>query len=124
MAPEIGNAGAEAFVKGFRDKNKFEFTSALYRTIFEYLQAAVNKAGAVDATKIAYAMEGMSLKDFLGFETTMRKDDHQLIGEYFVGIFKKGVKYDAENTGLGWATATTVLAKDIDQPNSCKMKRP
>ena len=124
VAPEIGNAEAEAFIKGFRDKHKFEFTSAGFRTIFEYLQAAVNKAGAVDATKIAYALEGMSIKDFLGFETTMRKDDHQLIGEYFVGLFKKGVKYDAENTGLGWATAVTVLAKDIDQPNTCKMKRP
>jgi branched-chain amino acid transport system substrate-binding protein len=124
VAPEIGNADADAFIKGFHDKHKFEFTSAGFRTIFEYLQAAVNKAGAVDATKIAFALEGMSLKDFLGFETTMRKDDHQLIGEYFVGVFKKGVKYDAENTGLGWATATTVLAKDIDQPNTCKMKRP
>jgi branched-chain amino acid transport system substrate-binding protein len=121
---EIGNADADAFIKGFRDKHKFEFTAAGFRTIFEYLQAAVNKAGAVDATKIAFAMEGLSFKDFLGFDTTMRKDDHQLIGEYFVGAFKKGVKYDAENTGLGWATAATVLAKDIDQPNTCKMKRP
>lgn len=124
VAVEIGNADADAFIKGFRDKHKFEFTSAGFRTIFEYLQAAVNKAGAVDATKIAYALEGMSMKDFLGFETTMRKADHQLIGEYFVGLFKKGVKYDAENTGFGWATAVTVLAKDIDQPNTCKMKRP
>ncbi len=66
----------------------------------------------------------MTIKDFLGFETTMRKDDHQLISEYFVGIFKKGVKYDAEGTGLGWATAATVLAKDVDQANTCKMKRP
>lgn len=124
VAPQIGNAEAEAFAKGFREKHKFEFTAAGFRTIFEYVQAAVNKAGAVDATKIAYAMEGLSLKDFLGFETTMRKADHQLIGEYFVGTFKKGVKYDAEGTGLGWATSTTILAKDIDQPNTCKMKRP
>jgi hypothetical protein len=64
----------------------------------------VIKAGAVDATKIAFAMEGMSRKDFLGFDTTMRKDDHQLVSEYFVGVFKKGVKYDAEGTGLGWRT--------------------
>jgi len=124
VSVETGNKEAEAFTKGFRDKHKFDFTSAGFRTIFEYLQAAVNKAGAVDATKIAYALEGMSIRDFLGFETTMRKADHQLIGEYFVGTFKKGVKYDAEGTGLGWATTATILAKDIDQPNSCKMKRP
>jgi branched-chain amino acid transport system substrate-binding protein len=35
-----------------------------------------------------------------------------------------GVKYDAEGTGLCWATSATFLAKDIDQPNTCKMKRP
>lgn len=124
VSVETGNTEAEAFTKGFRDKHKFDFTSAGFRTIFEYLQAAVNKAGSLDATKIAYALEGMSIRDFLGFETTMRKADHQLIGEYFVGTFKKGVKYDAEGTGLGWATEATILAKDIDQPNSCKMKRP
>lgn len=124
VSVETNNKDAEAFTKGFRDKHKFDFTSAGFRTIFEYLQAAVNKAGSLDATKIAYALEGMSIRDFLGFETTMRKADHQLIGEYFVGTFKKGVKYDAEGTGLGWATEATILAKDIDQPNNCKMKRP
>lgn len=124
VAPEIGNKEAEAFTAGFRAKHNFDFTAAGFRTIFEYIQAAVIKAGAVDATKIAFAMEGMSRKDFLGFDTTMRKDDHQLVSEYFVGVFKKGVKYDAEGTGLGWQTTATILAKDVDQPNSCKMKRP
>ena len=124
VSVETGNKEAEAFTKGFREKHKFDFSAAGFRTIFEYLQAAVNKAGSLDPTKIAYALEGLSIKDFLGFETTMRKDDHQIISEYFVGTFKKGVKYDAEGTGLGWATTATILAKDIDQPNSCKMKRP
>jgi branched-chain amino acid transport system substrate-binding protein len=124
VAPAIGNAEAEAFTKGFREKHKFDFSAAGFRTIFEYLQAGVNKAGAVDAGKIALAMEDLQLKDFLGFDTTMRKDDHQLISEYFVGTFKKGVKYDAEGTGLGWAPTATILAKDVNQPNTCKMKRP
>lgn len=124
VAPEIGNKEAEEFAKGFREKHKFDFSAAGFRTIFEYLQAAVTKAGAVDATKIATAMEDLSVKDFLGFDTKMRKDDHQIISEYFVGTFKKGVKYEAEGTGLGWATSATILAKDIDQPNTCKMKRP
>ena len=124
VAPEIGNKEAEAFTAGFRAKHKFDFTAATFRTIFEYLQAGVNKAGVVDATKIAYAMEGLTMKDFLGFDTTMRAADHQIISEYFVGTFKKGVKYDAEGTGLGWATTATILAKDVDQPNICKMKRP
>ena len=124
VAPEIGNKEAEAFTQGFREKHKFDFSAAGFRTIFEYLQAGVNKAGSVDPTKIATAMEDLQLKDFLGFDTKMRKEDHQIISEYFVGTFKKGVKYDAEGTGLGWATSATILAKDVDQPNTCKMKRP
>jgi branched-chain amino acid transport system substrate-binding protein len=124
VAPAIGNKEAEEFAKGFRAKHNFEFSAAGFRTIFEYLQAGVNKAGAVDAAKIATAMEDLKIKDFLGFDTMMRKEDHQIISEYFVGTFKKGVKYDAEGTGLGWEPTATILAKDVDQPNTCKMKRP
>ncbi|MEI8303150.1 MAG: branched-chain amino acid ABC transporter substrate-binding protein [Burkholderiales bacterium] len=123
-AVEIKNVEAEAFTKGFRDKHKFDFSAAGFRTIFEYLQAAVNKAGAVDATKIAFALEGMARKDFLGYDTVMRKDDHQILSEYFVGVFSKGNKYDSEGTGLGWKTAATILAKDLEHPTTCKMKRP
>jgi branched-chain amino acid transport system substrate-binding protein len=125
QAVDIGNADAEAWTKAFRDKHNFDFYGAGFRTVFQYLQAAVNKARTVDATKIAYALEGMRMKDFLGYDTEMRKDDHQLMSEYLVGAFvKTGIKYDSEKTGLGWKTVTTVLAKDIEQPTICKMKRP
>ena len=73
---------------------------------------------------MAAALEDLKHKDFLGYESKMRKDDHQIIGPYFVGVFKKGVKYDSEKTGLGWATEATIPAKDIEQPTSCKMQRP
>jgi len=46
----------------------------------------------------------------------MRKDDHQSISEYFVGTFKKGVKYDAEGTGLGWENTATILARTSISP--------
>jgi len=124
IAPEIGNAEAEAWTKEFRAKFPFDFYAAGFRTIFEFLAAGINKAGSADPTKVAYALEDLKIKDFLGFEIRMRKDDHQIIGPYFVGIFKKGVKYDSEKTGLGWATAATVQAKDIEQPTTCKMQRP
>ena len=39
----------------------------------------ITKAGAVDPMKIAYAMEGLKHKDFLGYDAVMRKDDHQLV---------------------------------------------
>ena len=85
----------------------------------------MNKAGSTDPLKVALALEDLSLKDFLdGPETTMRKDDHQIADAVLVGAFRKGVKYDSASTGLGWKTEVTVPAKDLDQPNTCKMKRP
>jgi branched-chain amino acid transport system substrate-binding protein len=39
-------------------------------------------------------------------------------------VFSKGNKYDSEGTGLGWKTSATVLAKDLEHPTTCKMKRP
>ena len=124
IAVEEKNAEVEAWTKAFRDKHSFDFYAAGFRTIFEFLQAGVTKAGAIDVSKIAYAMEGLEMKDFLGHPAIMRKDDHQVLTNYYVGVFKKGVKYDSEKTGLGWATEATVTAKDLDQPNTCKMKRP
>jgi branched-chain amino acid transport system substrate-binding protein len=125
VAVETKNASAEAWAKSFRDTHKFDFYSAGFRTIFEMVQAGVNKAGSFDVTKIAYAMEGLAVKDFLGYDAVLRKDDHQINSVYHVGVFQKaGVKYDSEGTGLGWKTAATVLAKDVEQPTSCKMKRP
>ncbi|MCC6719372.1 MAG: branched-chain amino acid ABC transporter substrate-binding protein [Acetobacteraceae bacterium] len=124
VAPAIGNAEAEAFTKGFRAKHNFDFAGAVYRTIFEHVAAAINKAGSVDPTKIAFAMEDQKMKDFLGYDTWMRKDDHQIMSAYYVGVFKKGVKYDAEGTGLGWEVAATILEPDVVQPTTCKMKRP
>ncbi|MBK8765800.1 MAG: branched-chain amino acid ABC transporter substrate-binding protein [Burkholderiaceae bacterium] len=113
LAPQLKNESAEGWTAAFRDANKFEFTSATFRTILEYLQAAITKANSVDPVKIAYALEGLSQKDFLGYDTVMRKDDHQFISEYIVGNFAKGVKYDAEGTGLGWKPDTIVILARI-----------
>ncbi len=48
VAPEIGNKEAEEWTRAFRDKYPFDFYAAGFRTIFEYLQEATNKAGSVD----------------------------------------------------------------------------
>jgi branched-chain amino acid transport system substrate-binding protein len=124
VAVETGNKDLEEWTKAFRAKHDFDFYAAGFRTIFEFIQAGFNKAGSVDAAKFAAALEGMTLTDMLNTPVTMRKEDHQILTEYFVGVFSKGVKYDSEKTGLGWKTEVTVPAKELDQPNTCKMKRP
>jgi branched-chain amino acid transport system substrate-binding protein len=124
IAVETGKKDTEGWTREFRSTHNFDFYAAGFRTIFEFIQAAVNKAGSTDPLKIAQAMEGMTITDMLGYQVTMRKEDHQILSEYFVGAFTKGVKYDSEGTGLGWKTETTVAPKDLTQPTTCNMKRP
>ncbi len=124
IAVETGKTDTEGWTRQFRTQHDFDFYAAGFRTIFEFLQAAINKAGSAEPTKFAAALEGLTITDMLGHQVTMRKPDHQILSEYFVGVFTKGVKYDSEKTGLGWKTETTVLPKDLDQPNTCNMKRP
>jgi branched-chain amino acid transport system substrate-binding protein len=124
IAVETNKTDTEGWTKQFRNTHKFDFYAAGFRTIFEFLQAAMNKAGSTDPAKFAAALEGLTITDMLGHQVTMRKDDHQILSEYFVGVFTKGVKYDSEGTGLGWKTEVTVPAKDLAQPTTCKMKRP
>jgi branched-chain amino acid transport system substrate-binding protein len=124
VAVETGNTELEKWTQSFRATHDFDFYGAGYRTMFEFIQAAFNKAGSTDPRKFAEAMEGLTMTDMAGHEVTMRKDDHQLLSEYFAGLFVRGVKYDSEKTGLGWKTMTTVEAKDLAQPTTCRMKRP
>jgi branched-chain amino acid transport system substrate-binding protein len=124
IAVETGKTDTEGWTRQFRAQHDFDFYAAGFRTIFEFIQAAMNKAGSADPAKFAAALEGLTITDMLGYQVTMRKADHQILTEYFVGVFTKGVKYDSEKTGLGWKTETTVQPKDLDQPNTCNMKRP
>jgi branched-chain amino acid transport system substrate-binding protein len=125
VATEISNTEAEAWISGFRAKHNFDFIGAtVFRSMFEHLVSAINKAGSLDAVKVASAMEDQKMKDFLGFDNWMRGDDHQLNSAYYVGVFQKDVKYDSEKTGLGWKIATIIKSDEVVQPTTCKMRRP
>jgi branched-chain amino acid transport system substrate-binding protein len=122
---EVGNKETDAWIGGFHDQfPDFDYTWINYRTMFEMLQAAINKAGSTDPLKIALALEGMEITDAVGQKNTMRREDHQLIDQFYAALFTKGVKYDSERTGFGWKTVKTIPASELAQPTTCKMKRP
>lgn len=125
IAAEIGNEAGDKWIAGFRALYpEFDFTWINYRTMFEMLQIAVQKAGSTDPLKVALALENLQTKDSLGQPATMRKDDHQLLSAFYAAKFTKGVKYDSEKTGFGWKTEMTLPASELSQPTTCKMKRP
>lgn len=125
MAAEVNNAAAEAWTKGFRATDPgFDYPWFNFRTMFEMLAAAVNKAGSTDPLKVALALEGMQTKDMLGKPNVMRKEDHQLLHPFYSALFTQPVKYESEHTGFGWKTEAEVTTNDLTLPTTCKMKRP
>jgi branched-chain amino acid transport system substrate-binding protein len=91
------------------------------------LAKAVAQAKSDDPKAIAAQLEGMRVGAFDGGDATMRKDDHQLFQDIYIGSFgplDAGAKFDEEGTGWGWKTVATIKAKDTVLPTTCKMQRP
>ena len=120
----LGDPAMRQWMEQFRSSHQFDFYADRFLSVFQFLQAAIEKAGSTDAVKVAEALEGMTRKDLLGHEVTIRADDHQELIPAFVSVFTKDVKYDAEKTGLGFKPVATYEGKDLALPTSCKMKRP
>jgi branched-chain amino acid transport system substrate-binding protein len=124
VAVDQKSTDAEKIVTEWRKDHTTDFSESNFITMIDMLAAAINKAGSTDALKVALALEDMHYKDINGQDNVMRKDDHQLLMPYYVGVFSKDVKYDSEHTGFGWKNYSTATAADLTLPTICKMKRP
>jgi branched-chain amino acid transport system substrate-binding protein len=119
--PEL-DASVAAFTKRYPGKeNEYAYWRA--KTMWEMFAAAAKKAGSNDPVKIAKALEGMKMPTSLG-EVEMRADNHQILQPLYVSTLSKNVKYDSEESGLGWKTDAKVDAKSTALPTTCKMERP
>jgi branched-chain amino acid transport system substrate-binding protein len=119
--PEL-DASVAAFSKRYPGKeNEYAYWRA--KTMWEMFAAAAKKAGSNDPVKVAKALEGMKMTTSLG-EVEMRADNHQILQPLYVSTLSKGVKYDSEESGLGWKTDAKVDARATALPTTCKMERP
>jgi len=119
--PEL-DASVAAFTKRYPGKEN-EYTYWRAKTMWEMFAAAAKKAGSNDPVKIAKALEGMKMSTSLG-EVEMRADNHQILQPLYVSTLSKNVKYDSEESGLGWKTDAKVDAKSTALATTCKMERP
>jgi branched-chain amino acid transport system substrate-binding protein len=88
--------------------------------------AAMERAGSADPLKVALALEDMRYQTSTG-EVWMRKDDHQLMQPLYVATFTKlggDVKYDLEDSGMGFRNDERFEATDTILPTTCRMQRP
>ena len=120
-APEL-DASVAAFSKRYPGKeNEYAYWRA--KTMWEMFAAAAKKAQSNDPVKIAKTLEGMKMSTSLG-EVEMRADNHQILQPLYVSTLSKNVKFDSEESGLGWKTDAKVEGKATALPTTCKMERP
>jgi branched-chain amino acid transport system substrate-binding protein len=118
-----GKDVAEAFKKKYNE----DYWLMSSHSAIAMLSRAIKESGSADPVKVAYAMEGMTIKSFNG-NVEMRKSDHQAQQPIYLTTWSqvngKDVKYDQENTGYGWKTEKKIDTYVATQPTSCQMKRP
>ncbi|MBI5894640.1 MAG: branched-chain amino acid ABC transporter substrate-binding protein [Desulfobacterales bacterium] len=131
LSQEEKNAEDEKFFLGYHEKysngGEVPYYYGRIRTTMTMLAAAIEKAGSVKAKDIAYALEGMEYQTPYG-KVTMRAEDHQLIQPLYLSTYAKvgqgTVRFDAENSGVGFKTIQRIEAADTAMPTTCKMVRP
>jgi len=111
----------------FKKKYNDELYVAAAWVELNMLAESIKKAKSTDPTKVAFAMEGLSVKGPAMGEVTMRKTDHQLQMPLYIATWTKAggkLKYDVENTGYTFRTDATLDPYVSSTPTSCQMKRP
>jgi branched-chain amino acid transport system substrate-binding protein len=125
LSPE-GEKYMEEFKKKFgKEQDPYTFALAV---MLDKLKKAATQANSLDPTKVAAALEGMKGTSFFG-PTEMRKDNHQLIQNMYVGAFSKvdgkAVKHNADGTlDFGFRSVFESPAEATRLPTTCQMQRP
>ena len=115
------------YIGGYRDKYKEDYIQSQHGVVIEMLAQAIDQARSSDPEKVARALEGMKY-DWLYGNVQMRADNHQLIQPLFISsvakVDGKGLRFDADRTGMGWKVERRIEGKDTMMPTTCKMERP
>lgn len=117
----------EKIYKEFKARFKDDYYTLATYHVIKSLAEAINKTGSTDPVKVAFALEGLKFQSVNG-EVEMRAADHQLQQPLYIASWQKvdgkQVRFDSENTGMGWRTERVLDAFVAAQPTSCNMKRP
>jgi branched-chain amino acid transport system substrate-binding protein len=115
---KVGSTGEKILVE--------YYTMATY-SVIRSLAEAFNKAKTTEPVKVAFTLEGMKFQSVNG-EVEMRSTDHQIQQVLHIASWQKvdgkKIRFDSENTGLGWRTERVLDSFVAAQPTSCNMQRP
>jgi branched-chain amino acid transport system substrate-binding protein len=131
---KLGSAITQGYKAQYKDDFSSSSTYAMIASLAQAIQTSErtdkrtsNQNSAIDPVKVAYALEQVQI-DFFGTPATMRKTDHQfqqaLYVSNWVKVDGKSVRFDQENTSLGWKTLQKFEPFIASQATSCQMQRP
>jgi branched-chain amino acid transport system substrate-binding protein len=127
----IPAASAQKWTEDFKKRYNYDFYYYRVNTMMYMFAEAMKRAKSSDPLKVAQTLSGMKFTTELG-EVEMRAQDHQLIQPLYISTLvrsaakggPKEVRFDVDNSGLGFRTDTKIDAFVSAQPTSCAMKRP
>lgn len=107
-----------------KGKTGYDYWDLRNSYMMDMLKAAAEKAGSIEPTEVAFALEGLEIEGPAG-GVFMRAEDHQIQVPMFVSVFQDGMKYSLEDTdGLNFHAISKYTAEQGELPTSCKMVRP
>ena len=128
--PNAQGAPSEAFYQSFRQrfpKPQDDYVHMRMQLMVEALAQSIEKAGSVEAGKVAAQME-RAVVVLAGHQGAVRAADHQFQQQLQVALMGKqgapGVKFDVEGSGYGFRVIKTIATERAEQSHSCKMLRP
>ncbi len=125
----VNNEGfvGQDLIEGYKARYKDDYYAVMTYAVIAGLSQAVKQTKGAEPIKLGYALEGLTYKSLNG-EVQMRKSDHQLLQTMYIASWVKlngkDIRYDQENTGMGWKTEKKIDPYISAQPSSCQMKRP
>jgi branched-chain amino acid transport system substrate-binding protein len=115
------------YAMAFKAKYKEDWFWLPHRLLPDMVAAAMKQVGSTDPVQVATALEGMRFEGPTG-GVWMRAEDHQLMMPLYETVFTRagqsGVRYDAEDTGLGWKSEGKLDPLTAPPPVSCRVQRP
>jgi len=121
----------EKFANDFHKKYGLDFYYLRVNTMMYMFADAIKRTKSADPLKVAYALEGSKFMGDTG-EVEMRATDHQLINPMYISTINKfagkggdkEIKYELENTGMGFKTDARYESYVMARPTTCQMQRP
>ena len=128
--PNTPSAASTTFYQSFRQrfpKPEDDYVHMRMQLMIEALAQAIERAGSVDATRIASELEKTEVT-LAGQTARMRAADHQLQQPLVVAVMDRqgapGTQFDVEGSGYGFRVLRQLTAQQAELPHRCNLVRP